>query len=54
VEDESKPKQAYITSSDTVKGIGFRKIKHGIFKLGQYQPEMLKVLCSLKQKITPP
>jgi hypothetical protein len=34
-----KPKQAYITSSGTFKGIGFRKIKNEMFKWGQCQPE---------------
>jgi hypothetical protein len=39
-----KPKQAFITSSGTFKGIGFRKINHEMFKWGQYQPENAKSL----------
>jgi hypothetical protein len=34
-----KPKQAYITSSGTFKGILFRKINDKMFKWGQYQLE---------------
>jgi hypothetical protein len=45
-----KPKQAYITSSGTFKGIGFRKLTIICSRRAKYQPEMLKVLCSLKQK----
>jgi hypothetical protein len=45
------PKQAYITSSGAFKGMGLGKINHEMFKWGQYQPEMLEVLCILKQKI---
>jgi hypothetical protein len=33
------PKQAYITSSGTFKGIGFGQINHEVFKWGQYQPK---------------
>ncbi len=34
---EINPKQAYIPSSGTFKGIGYRKIIHEMFKWGQYQ-----------------
>ncbi len=55
-----KPKQAYITSSGTFKGIVFRKVDDDMFKWGQYQPENVNsfyiawskklTLCSLSQR----
>jgi hypothetical protein len=47
----SKPKQAYITSSDAFKGIGFREINHEMFKWGQYQPENVKTFYVAGNKI---
>jgi hypothetical protein len=48
-----KPKQAYITSSGTFKGIGFRKINNEMFKLGQCQPENVNSFyIAWSQKLT--
>ncbi len=55
-----KPKQAYISSSGTFKGIVFIKINNEMFKWGPYQPENVNRfyiawskklnLCSLSQR----
>jgi hypothetical protein len=43
---EVKPKQANIPSSGALKGIGYRKIIHEMFKWGQ----CFKFVCNLKHK----